>query len=399
MEKLLSFQDNLLRNTKSDFKRYLYDKISFGERMIAIKGIRGVGKTTMLLQYLKTQNLNNSLYVTADHPWFYTKNLLETAEEWHKMGGRLLIIDEVHKYKNWSAELKNIYDGFPEMQVIFTASSALDIYRGEADLSRRVLSYALHGLSFREYLIINKLATIKTYSLTDILTNHRAICLEISEQIEAPMKHFKAYLRQGYLPFGSMQKGNEQDYLTRVFQIIDASLTYDLAFINDYSAEHQSKIKKLLGIISETVPFIPNILELATQLQMGRNTLLMLLQHLEQASLINLINKTGKGTSVLQKPDKITLENTNFCYALSNIPDEGSMRETFFVNQLKNAGHIVQVSELADYLIDEKITFEIGGKSKKKKQIKDIDNAFVVKDNIESGFGNVIPLWAFGFLY
>lgn len=398
MEKLFSFQDNLLRNVKSDYKRYLYDSISFNERMIAIKGIRGVGKTTLLLQYLKTQNLNKSLYVTADHPWFYTKNLLDTAEEWHKLGGRLLIIDEVHKYKNWSSELKNIYDGFPDMQIIFTASSALDIYRGEADLSRRVLSYSLHGLSFREYLIINKIAKCKTYSLADILENHRAITAEIMEEITSPLVHFKSYLRQGYLPFGTV-KGNEQDYLTRVFQIIDACLAYDLAFINDYSAEHQSKIKKLLGILSETVPYIPNILELATQLQIGRNTLLMLLQHLEQASLINLINKTGKGFSVLQKPDKITLENTNFCYALSNVPDEGSMRETFFVNQLKNSGRNVEVSDTADYIIDGKITVEIGGKSKKKKQIKDIDDAFVIKDNIETGIGNVVPLWLFGFLY
>ena len=399
MEKLISFQDNLLRNITSDFKRYLYHQIDFDQRMIAIKGIRGVGKTTMLLQYLKTQNLSKSLYVTADHPWFYTKNLLETAEEWHKLGGKLLIIDEVHKYKNWSAELKNIYDGFPSMKVIFTASSALDIYRGEADLSRRVLTYTLHGLSFREYLIINKIATIKTYDLATILTNHRSITSQIMEQLETPIPYFRAYLRHGYLPFYASQKANEQDYLTRVFQIIDASLAYDLAFINDYSAEHQAKIKKLLGILSQTVPFIPNILELASQLQIGRNTLLMLLQNLEQAALINLIHKTGKGTSVLQKPDKITLENTNFCYALSNIPDEGSMRETFFVNQLKNAGHKVEVSDLADYLVDEKTTVEIGGKSKKKKQIKDIEDAFVIKDNIESGFGNIIPLWLFGFLY
>ena len=160
-------------------------------------------------------------------------------------------------------------------------------------------------MSFREYLIINKIATIKTYSVNDILTNHRAIAAEIMEQIESPLGHFKSYLHHGYLPFG-LVKGNEQDYLSRVFQIIDACLAYDLAFINDYSAEHQSKIKRLLGILSETVPYIPNILELATQLQIGRNTLLMLLQHLEQASLINLINKTGKGFSALQKPDKIT---------------------------------------------------------------------------------------------
>ena len=193
MEKLFSFQDNLIKNTKMDFKRYLYDEVSFENRMLAIKGIRGVGKTTLLLQYLKTQNPAKSLYVTADHPWFYTHGLLDTAEEWHKQGGRLLIIDEVHKYVNWSAELKNIYDGFPDIRVIFTASSALDIYRGEADLSRRVLSYSLHGLSFREYLAINHIHTFHPISLEDIINNHRQLCLDILEKVEAPLVYFKKY--------------------------------------------------------------------------------------------------------------------------------------------------------------------------------------------------------------
>lgn len=398
MESLFAFQDNLLKNLKLDFKRYLYDKISFEERMVAVKGIRGVGKTTLLLQYLKTQNKNQSLYVTADHPWFYNHTLLDTADEWYKMGGRLLIIDEVHKYKNWSNELKNIYDGYTDLRIIFTASSALDIYRGEADLSRRVLTFQLHGLSFREYLKINKIADFEAFSYQDILKNHREISLEIINTVVNPLLYFKAYLVKGYLPFGATQT-NIQDYLTRVFQIIDASLIYDLAFINDYSADHQSKIKKLLGIFSETVPYIPNIQELAGNLQIGRNTLMTLLKHLEQASLINLVNKTGKGTAILQKPDKILLENSNFCHAISNNPNNGSIREIFFVNQLKNVDQLVQVSEVADYLINEADTFEIGGKNKTKKQIKGLQAAYVTKDDIESGFGNVIPLWLFGFLY
>lgn len=398
MEKLFSFQDNLIKNTKMDFKRYLYDEVSFENRMLAIKGIRGVGKTTLLLQYLKTQNPAKSLYVTADHPWFYTHGLLDTAEEWHKQGGRLLIIDEVHKYVNWSAELKNIYDGFPDIRVIFTASSALDIYRGEADLSRRVLSYSLHGLSFREYLAINHIHTFHPISLEDIINNHRQLCLDILEKVEAPLVYFKKYLRSGYLPFGTREM-NEEDYLTRVYQIVDATLAYDLAFINDYSAVHQSKIKKLLGILVETVPFIPNITELAATLQISRNTLLLLLEHLEQGSLINKISKTGRGTSLLQKPDKIVLENTNFSHALSQQPVEGTLRETFFVNQVRNKGYSVEVAEQGDFLVKGQYTFEVGGKNKKQKQIKEVENAYLVKDNINSGFGNVIPVWLFGFLY
>ncbi len=398
MEKLFSFQDNLIKNTKMDFKRYLYDEVSFENRMLAIKGIRGVGKTTLLLQYLKTQNPAKSLYVTADHPWFYTHGLLDTAEEWHKQGGRLLIIDEVHKYVNWSAELKNIYDGFPDIRVIFTASSALDIYRGEADLSRRVLSYSLHGLSFREYLAINHIHTFQPISLEDIINNHRQLCLDILEKVEAPLVYFKKYLRSGYLPFGTREM-NEEDYLTRVYQIVDATLAYDLAFINDYSAVHQSKIKKLLGILAETVPFIPNITELAATLQISRNTLLLLLEHLEQGSLINKISKTGRGTSLLQKPDKIVLENTNFSHALSQQPVEGTLRETFFVNQVRNKGYSVEVAEQGDFLVKGQYTFEVGGKNKKQKQIKEVENAYLVKDNINSGFGNVIPVWLFGFLY
>jgi len=398
MEKLFSFQDNLIKNTKMDFKRYLYDEVSFENRMLAIKGIRGVGKTTLLLQYLKTQNPAKSLYVTADHPWFYTHGLLDTAEEWHKQGGRLLIIDEVHKYVNWSAELKNIYDGFPDIRVIFTASSALDIYRGEADLSRRVLSYSLHGLSFREYLAINHIHTFQPISLEDIINNHRQLCLDILEKVEAPLVYFKKYLRSGYLPFGTREM-NEEDYLTRVYQIVDATLAYDLAFINDYSAVHQSKIKKLLGILAETVPFIPNITELAATLQVSRNTLLLLLEHLEQGSLINKISKTGRGTSLLQKPDKIVLENTNFSHALSQQPVEGTLRETFFVNQVRNKGYSVEVAEQGDFLVKGQYTFEVGGKNKKQKQIKEVENAYLVKDNINSGFGNGIPVWLFGFLY
>ena len=398
MEKLFSFQNNILKSTKSTFKRYLYDSIDFESRLVGLKGIRGVGKTTMLLQYLKTQPLSSSLYVTADHPWFYQHTLLDTAEEWHKQGGRLLVVDEVHKYANWSAELKNIYDGFPEMHLLFTASSALDIYRGEADLSRRALSYTLHGMSFREYLALYQIAQFPVVSLPELLDNHQQLALEILQTMNNPLVHFKNYLQTGYLPLGIETKHREE-YYTRVFQLIDAVLGFDLAFMHDYSASHQVKIRRLLGIISDSVPYIPNTQELATTLQVSRNTVLMWLQHLGQAALIRNIHKKGRGASALQKPDKIVLENTNFNYVLGQNPNEGTLRETFMANQLSNAGHKVEIAEQGDFEINGRFTFEVGGKSKKQKQIKDIEEAWVVQDNIEVGYRNTIPLWLFGFLY
>jgi uncharacterized protein len=398
MEKLFSFQNNILQNTPTAFKRYLYEQVDFEGRLVGVRGIRGVGKTTLLLQYLKTQPLATSLYVTADHPWFYQHSLLDTAELWHQQGGRLLVIDEVHKYERWSSELKNIYDGFPQMRVLFTASSALDIYRGEADLSRRALGFTLHGMSFREYLSLYQIAHLPAISLLDLLQNHQTLAMDILQQLPSPLLHFKNYLQTGYLPLG-IETTSEQEYTTRTFQLIDAVLGFDLAFLHDYSTSHQSKIRRLLGILADAVPYIPNVLELATTLQVSRNTVLMWLQHLAQAAIIRNIHKQGHGTSALQKPDKIVLENTNFNYALGQNPNDGTLRETVMVNQLSNAGHRVVLAEQGDFLVDDVYTLEVGGANKKKKQIASLAHAWVVRDNTEVGHTNAIPLWMFGLLY
>ncbi|MCP9766651.1 ATP-binding protein [Lacihabitans sp. LS3-19] len=400
MEKLFSFQNSLLRNINLNFKRYLYNNINFENRMIGIKGIRGVGKTTLMLQYLKTQNLETSLYVTLDHPYFYQNDLLSTAEEWNKLGGTLLIIDEVHKYKNWSQELKNIYDGLPKMKIIFSASSALDIYRGEADLSRRVLTYYLHGLSFREYLAFNRIAELPSVELSEIVQNHVKIAMSTLDILKHPLIQFKNYLKYGYLPIANKisSQSQEDEYLTKIFQIIDATLAYDMAFINEYSVIHQTKIKKLLSILADSVPYVPNTSELAAKLELSRNTLLMFLEHLQKAALINNISKIGKGTSTLQKPDKILLENTNFSYALTRNPVEGTLRETFFINQVKNMNLKAELAEQGDFVVDGKYTFEVGGKSKKQKQVEGVPNSYIVKDNIEVGYGKNIPLWLFGLM-
>ncbi|TAE24128.1 MAG: ATP-binding protein [Cytophagales bacterium] len=398
MEKLFSFQNNVLRSTDSVFTRYLYNQVAFESRLVGIRGIRGVGKTTLLVQYLKTQPLPTSLYVTADHPWFYQNTLLDTAEEWHKRGGRLLVVDEVHKSPRWSAELKNMYDGFPDMRVLFTASSALDIYRGEADLSRRALSYTLHGMSFREYLAFYGIARLPVLSLPDLFANHQQIASDINLTLPNPLVPFKKYLQTGYLPLG-IETRDTDEYGARVSQLIDAVLGFDLAFLHDYSATHQTKIRRLLGILSDSVPYTPNTQDLATTLQVSRNTVLGWLQHLEQAALTRNIHKSGHGLSALQKPDKIVLENTNFSYALGQTPNDGTLRETFVANQISNAGYALLLAEQGDFVVENSYTLEVGGKNKKQKQIKAIANSWLVQDNIEVGYGNVIPLWLFGFLY
>lgn len=399
MEQLQTYQFNLLQETSNDFNRFLFKKLPWEQRMIAIKGLRGAGKTTLMLQHIKfdTENANTSLYVTADHPWFYNHTLLDLADQWHKAGGKILYIDEVHKYPNWSRELKNIYDGYPRMKIVFTASSALDIYRGESDLSRRVLTYNLPGMSFREYLELAHKIKIGPITFEVLLNNHAAIATNILKQLPTPLLFFKQYLISGYLPFTSENK--ETDYLTRLFNVIDTSIAYDLAFIENYSAAHATKIKKLLGVIAESAPFEPNITALAQKLSIGRDTTNMFLQHLQSAHLLNLINRPSQGIAALQKPDKIYLENTNLSYALKVQPDIGTIRETFVLNQLKNAGHKVELALKADFIVDGKYTLEVGGKNKTSKQINGTEDAFLVKDDIEIGFGNKIPAWMFGLLY
>jgi hypothetical protein len=399
MESLIAYQENLLAHTEGEFFRFLHKTIPWDQRMIAIKGLRGAGKTTMILQHIKyvSSDTVKSLYVTTDHPWFYNHTLLDLADQWHKAGGKVLYIDEVHKYVNWSRELKNIYDGYPGMKVVFTASSALDIYRGESDLSRRVLSYELSGMSFREYLELAYKIKIPKIPLHELWSNHIEISRSIRNDLESPLVVFKEYLVSGYLPFTNTNK--EMDYLTRLFHVIDSSISNDLAFIQNYSASHAVKIKKLLGVIAESAPFEPNITSIAKKLNLGRDTVNNFLQNLQSAHLLNLVNRPTQGIAALQKPDKIYLENTNLSFALNSNPEIGTIRETFLFNQLKNAGHKVQLADKGDFLINGKQTMEVGGKSKSNKQILNLEDAYIAADEIEIGFGNKIPLWLFGFLY
>lgn len=396
MENLIEFQENILRSVKNDFRRYLHNQINWNHRMVGIKGPRGAGKTTLLLQHLK-YDLGlppHALYITADHTWFYTHSLLDTANIWYKQGGKILFIDEVHKYPNWSVELKNIYDGLPDMQVIFSASSALDIYRGEADLSRRVVTYLMAGLSFREFLIFTQGVNFDPVKMVDIKRNHLSMSRKITEGFR-PLPAFRKYLEVGYLPI--VVEG-EDTYLMKLNQVINTIVDSDLAYIASYNSGTAAKVKKLLGVVAESVPFKPNISALARKLDLSRDSVYQYIYQLKDARLLNTLSAEGKGISTLQKPDKLFLENTNLAFALRERPEIGNIRETFVLNQLLNAGLKVNSPGEGDFYVDG-LTIEVGGKSKTTSQVKHLDNYLIAADEIETGGENKVPIWLFGFLY
>ncbi|MDH5380272.1 MAG: AAA family ATPase [Cyclobacteriaceae bacterium] len=400
MQELLQYQNNLLSQVNHNWYRYLYKQLETDVKLLGIKGIRGVGKTTLMLQFLDHQLKRGvkGLYITAEHPYFYQNNLFQLASLWYSYGGKLLVIDEIHKYALWSKELKLIYDGFPELKVVFTSSSALDLYRGEADLSRRLVTQTLHGMSLREYLSLLHNIHIDPISLQDLLVNHTEITKDLVHDIKVPiLPLFQDYLKHGYFPFINAFKIEMVPQL--IFQMINTVLESDLSFIEDFSASHVTKIKKLLGVVAESVPFEPNISTIAKKLQLGRQTVNTFFKHLHDAQILNLIYEKSKGISQLQKPNKIYFENPNFVYALQPSPSIGTIRETFFMNQIKNTKQDIALGKKGDFLINGKYTFEIGGKNKKFTQIKEVENSWLAVDDIEIGFERKIPLWVFGFLY
>jgi hypothetical protein len=399
MDSLYYFNEIISSRVQNEFRRSLFDTIDWNQKMIAIKGARGVGKTTLMLQRQKFDLEKNahSLYVSMDHPYFYNRTLFELADEFYKSGGRFLFIDEVHKYALWSRELKVIYDALPEMKVVFSSSSALDIYRGESDLSRRVFTYHLPGMSFREFLLFKKEIDMKAVDLENIFTDHRTLTSSLLAKRDIfILPLFKEYLKTGYLPFSFQE--NENNYIVKLNQVINTVLDIDMAYTDGYSPSTSIKLKKLLSILAESVPFQPNISELARKLNISRDSIYDYLKYLEKALLINTIHSKSKGVSLLQKPEKIYLENTNLSYALQLNPDIGSIRESFLLNQLINSGHKVFYPKKGDFFVEEKI-IEVGGKLKSGKQIAGIDEAYIAADGILTGAANKIPLWLFGFLY
>ena len=398
MEELLSYQNKILKTISDTWYRSAFDTIDWNQRLFGIKGLRGVGKTTLLLQYLKYHypEKDKALYVSADNPWFYENSLYELISDFEKSGGTLLMIDEIHKYPIWPAELKAGYDAHPEMQFIFSASSAFDIFKAEADLSRRATVTLLPGLSFREFLEFRHGIQFPALTLNELLDNAKEISEEFNEKAK-PLPLFKEYIRNGYFPF--LKNESAETTKQKLSAIVNAVLENDLAYVQDYSPSNIQKIKKLLGVIAGTAPFSPNVSKIADRLNVGRNTIYNYLKHLEDAHILNLTHKTGRGISILQKPDKVYFENTNLALALNENADIGALRETFFVNQLRNAGHEINLAKKGDFLIDDKITIETGGKDKPGKQIAGTKHAYVVKDDVEYAFQNSIPLWMFGLLY
>ena len=389
MDKLFEQFQKLLRETDTSFFRYTYYYINWKSRMIGLIGPRGVGKTTLVLQYIKENlNPNETLYVTAEDFYFADNKLIDLANEFVKLGGKYLFIDEIHKYKDWAKELKLIYDYHSELNVVFTGSSILDIKKGASDLSRRAVIYNMQGLSFREYLKLFHNITVNTYSLEDIL-NHKVD----SKNIELPLPLFNDYLKQGYYPFAI-----DEDFDLKLQQIINQTLEIDIPFFAGMNVSTGRKLKQLLAIISKSVPFKPNMTSIATMVGASRNNIEDYCMYIEKAGMISQLRDTTDGIRGLGKVEKIYLDNTNLIYSLaqetSNI---GNIRETFFFNQLR-VKHNIFSSKIADFTIDD-ITFEVGGKNKGQKQIQGVKKGYIVKDDIELGYLNTIPLWHFGLTY
>lgn len=386
-----------LAYTDVSFVRSLMDNIHWEARMIGIRGARGVGKTTLLLQYIKLHLPSDStvLYASLDNIWFTEHKLYDMADIFVKRGGKYLFLDEVHKYPRWSQELKNMYDDFPELHIVFTGSSLLEILNARADLSRRAIVYEMQGFSFREYLNRNLQTDFPVVSLDDIWTKH----VELSNSIAGKLKvlqHFPEYLKFGYYPYY-----NELPplYYQRIDEVINMILEVEIPLLRGVDIAYVTKLKQLLLILSESVPFIPNISKLSERIGITRNSLLSYLHALQESGLTYHLNKNTFGITRLQKPDKIYLENTNLMYALGTEKvDVGSLRETFFANQVKYS-HQLSISEQSDFLIDNKYTIEVGGKEKGYRQLEGLNNAFIAADDIEYGHERKIPLWMFGFLY
>lgn len=392
---IIEFQEKV-NKTSVAIQRYLISNIDISNRLIAIKGARGSGKTTLLLQLAKLNlPLNSSLYVSLDHIYFFDNKLYDLAKQFSQFGGTHLLLDEVHKYPNWSREIKLIYDNFPDLNIIFTSSSMLEIYKAESDLSRRAISYNLKELSFREFIIFETKKVFPSYSFLTILEQHQSISSKISKEIK-PLALFDKYLKIGAYPY---YKENEKLYIQKLQNTINLIIEVDINAVEDLQYNTLVKLKKLLITVASSAPFTPNISKLSEYVGVSRNMLVQSIKILERAGLVNELYKDNTGIGVLTKPEKLYLNNTNLMYALAkqNI-NIGNVRETFFLNQFKGL-HDINRSEKSDFIVNKTYTFEIGGKNKTKKQIRGLENAYIAKDQIEIGFNNIIPVWLFGFMY
>lgn len=398
MEQIIEKFRKRIANTETIFVRSIMYHINWEARLIGLKGARGVGKTTLLLQYIKLNHaheLDKTLYISLDNIWFADNKLIDLVDLFVKRGGKYLFLDEVHKYANWSVEIKNIYDDYPELKVVFTGSSLLEILNARADLSRRAVIYNMQGLSFREYLNIELNINLKSYTLDELILGQAEISKEIVSQLK-PLQYFETYLQKGYYPF---YREVPNLYYSRLEEVINMILEIELPLLRNVNVTNVPKLKQLIYVVIESAPFTPNISKISERIGINRETILSYLYYLNEAHLLFSSYKNAKGITALQKPDKLFLENTNLMYAINGRSvNIGNARETFFANQLRN-NHLVEISNQTDFIVDKKYSFEIGGKNKNKSQIEGLNDAFIALDNIEYGFDNKVPLWIFGFLY
>lgn len=397
MEELYRTSNRMVARTPTEFHRYLYDKIAWDARMVAIKGARGVGKTTMMLQRIKETfagSPEKALYVSMDNLWFKAHSLSDVVEYHYTHGGTHIFIDEIHKYGHWQTLVKNIADEYPDLHVVYTGSSMLRIDSGEGDLSRRQLVYVLRGLSFREYLSFEGILQMPAFSLPELLQHHQHYAMQITGSLRI-LAHFETYLDHGYYPF---YKWDAEGFDQRLQAVARAVLYEDLPSVEDVTYETVRKVQQMLVILAEHVPQTPNMNELYAQLETNRNQGLKMLYLLERAAMLSLLSSEKKSMKQLAKPDKILMDNPNLMYALSVKAQTGTVREVFFHNQLSAVAE-VNYPRKGDFLVDHRYLFEVGGRKKSFEQIKDVPDSFLAVDGVETGHGNRIPLWLFGFLY
>ena len=389
MEQLFEYFKRKLSEIPIDLIRYKYGEIEWGGHALGLVGPRGVGKSTMLLQYIKMRlDVKDTLYVSADHLYFSSHTLVDTADRFYKMGGKHLFIDEIHKYEGWSTEVKQMFDSYSDLQLVISGSSILEITKGMADLSRRVPIYEMQGLSFREYLHLFHGIKMEAIGVEQLLRHDYNI-----PGVEHPLPLFNDYLRRGYYPFG-----RDVAYDIELMQVVAQTMESDIPIYLNANASIGRKLKQLLMVVAESVPFKPVMQKLADVTGINRNYIQDYLMYMERAGMIAQLRDAVGGIRGLGKTEKVYLDNTNLIYVLApKRADIGNVRETFFMNQMRVVGDVM-CSPVSDFLVDG-MTFEIGGRKKGQKQISDVKNGYVVKDDIEAGYANVLPLWAFGLLY
>jgi hypothetical protein len=397
METLIQLSNEKYAKIQLRTIRNFINEVDWNNRMIGIKGGRGIGKTTLLLQYYKKNFKPDGsvLYISLDHFFFAENKLYDLAGIFYRKGGKLLLADEIHRYPDWSVELKNIYDDFQDLKVVFTGSSLIHMRKAKADLSRRAVMYEMPGLSFREFLNFETNRSFPVFPIEKIISGSNELIIPIIEEIR-PLEHFHKYLRHGYYPF---YLENIPSFRQKLYESIQLVAEVDIPQFEQIQTSHILSLKKLLQVIATSAPFKPNMNSISERTGISINTLKKYLLYLADAQVILFLHSPAKGINSLNKPEKVYLHNTNIMYALSGDQSNvGSLRETFFLNQLNQVAEI-SASPYSDFLVNNTYTFEVGGHSKSRKQIKGKEDAFVVRDDIETGYDHIIPLWMFGFLY